>query len=283
MVNCGICPNCGSKLIKKDGRFGAFISCSNFPKCRFSMDYKPENLNLDFNNIDKCPNCGGDLVKKSGRNGDFLSCSNFPRCKFSMDYKQKNIKKANSNSRRKTLYGVKKDGEVPTDGIYIKNNEEENKSQKPMIDFHKDAEKKVISLLKDLNLEKNMESPTAIDLVGEIDGKAIYIEVERDNATTEWTNSVNFPYSLINVPVEKRRHFQKYRYNSFYLKFNRTMDELFIVYGEDILKYSIQRNMSANHSGIRAERTFLRIKKEYAKFSNGNNTKEITSFILDKL
>lgn len=85
MVDYGSCPNCGSKLEKKDGKYGSFLSCSNFPKCRFSMDYKSENLNLDFNNLDKCPNCGGNLIKKSGRKGDFLSCSNFPKCRFSMD------------------------------------------------------------------------------------------------------------------------------------------------------------------------------------------------------
>ena len=86
MEDYGTCPNCGSKLQKKDGKYGAFLSCSNFPECRFSMDYKPENLNLDFKNLDKCPNCGGELVKKSGRKGDFLSCSNFPKCRFSMDF-----------------------------------------------------------------------------------------------------------------------------------------------------------------------------------------------------
>lgn len=90
MVDCGICPNCGSKLVKKDGRFGSFISCSNFPKCRFSMNYKPENINLDFKSLDTCPNCGGKLIKKSGSKGDFLGCSNYPKCKFSMNYNQIN-------------------------------------------------------------------------------------------------------------------------------------------------------------------------------------------------
>ncbi|MBR5504343.1 MAG: topoisomerase DNA-binding C4 zinc finger domain-containing protein [Methanobrevibacter sp.] len=84
------CPNCGSKLIKKDSRRGPFLSCSNFPKCRFSMDYKPENINIDWHKIDKCPNCGGELVKRKGKFGEFLSCSNFPKCRFSMDYKPQN-------------------------------------------------------------------------------------------------------------------------------------------------------------------------------------------------
>ena len=85
MSDYGKCPNCGSDLIKKDGRNGAFLSCYNFPKCRFSMDFKPENVGIDLDNIDKCPNCGGDLVRKQGKFGEFLSCSNFPKCRFSKD------------------------------------------------------------------------------------------------------------------------------------------------------------------------------------------------------
>ena len=59
------CPNCGSKLIKKDSRRGPFLSCSNFPKCRFSMDYKPENINIDWHKIDKCPSCGNQITNNT--------------------------------------------------------------------------------------------------------------------------------------------------------------------------------------------------------------------------
>lgn len=185
--------------------------------------------------------------------------------------------------RRRTLFDVKRDGEVPTDGIYIKNSAEENSSRNPMIRFHQEAEEKAMRILKDLNMEKNYEYSTAIDLIGNLDGKTVYVEVERDNATKKWTTSTNFPYPLINIPIEKRRHFEKYRNNSFYLKFNKPMQEIFIVYGEDILKYSITQNLMANHNGIRANRTFLRINKKYGKFSNVENTKEILDFIRNKL
>lgn len=89
MVDYGFCPNCGSKLQKREGRFGSFIGCPRFPKCKFSMDYKPENIGLDFSSIEKCPNCGSKLLKKEGRFGPFLSCSNYPKCRFSMNYKPK--------------------------------------------------------------------------------------------------------------------------------------------------------------------------------------------------
>ena len=108
MVNYGFCPNCNGNLVKKEGRFGAFFSCSNFPKCRFSMDYKQENFNINWNKLDKCPNCGSKLVIKNGKNGKFVGCSNFPKCKFSMDYKKnygnsndKNSKNINSANNEK--------------------------------------------------------------------------------------------------------------------------------------------------------------------------------------
>ena len=109
-----ICPNCGSKLIKKDGRRGPFLGCSNFPKCKFSMDYISENLNIDWENIDRCPNCGGELVKREGKFGEFLGCSNFPKCRFSMDYKpKKGIKIVDDDENKCPLCGsklVKKEG-----------------------------------------------------------------------------------------------------------------------------------------------------------------------------
>lgn len=91
MVDYGVCPNCGSKLMKKEGRNGSFLGCSNFPKCKFSMDYKVENIGIDFNNLKNCPNCGSPLVKRNSRNGPFIGCSNFPDCRFSMDYKSGSI------------------------------------------------------------------------------------------------------------------------------------------------------------------------------------------------
>ena len=86
MSDYGNCPNCGSPLIKKNSKNGPFLSCSAFPKCRFSMDYNEKTAKgIDLSNISTCPNCGSPLVKKNGRNGPFLSCSAFPKCRFSKD------------------------------------------------------------------------------------------------------------------------------------------------------------------------------------------------------
>nr|HQU86058.1 type I DNA topoisomerase [Pyrinomonadaceae bacterium] len=68
-----ICPKDGAKLVIRQGRFGEFISCSNYPKC----DYiKRETTGIT------CPKCGkGEIaVKKSKRGKVFYGCTNYPKC-----------------------------------------------------------------------------------------------------------------------------------------------------------------------------------------------------------
>lgn len=75
----GKCPQCEDGVLAlKDGRFGKFIACSNYPKCKFTKPYL-EKIGV------KCPTCGeGDVVvKKGGRfKKVFYGCSRYPDCKF---------------------------------------------------------------------------------------------------------------------------------------------------------------------------------------------------------
>ncbi len=66
------CPKDGANLVLRHGRFGEFVSCSNYPKC----DYvKRETLDM------KCPKDGGDIVVKKSRRGKvFYGCANYPKC-----------------------------------------------------------------------------------------------------------------------------------------------------------------------------------------------------------
>lgn len=70
------CPNCGNELLYREGRYGRFIGCSNFPKCRHT-----EQL---LNKIGvTCPN-GGEMVERRTRRGRvFYGCSRYPECEFS--------------------------------------------------------------------------------------------------------------------------------------------------------------------------------------------------------
>ncbi len=72
------CPECGAKLVIKWGRFGKFISCSNFPECK----YKREHIEKKF----ICPECKrGYLVKRKGKS-IFYGCSEYPDCKFASSF-----------------------------------------------------------------------------------------------------------------------------------------------------------------------------------------------------
>ena len=79
------CPKCGeSELLLRSGRFGNFIACSGFPKCKYTEQVDEEgNPAPKQENLadEKCDKCGKDMVIKNGRNGQFLACSDYPDCK----------------------------------------------------------------------------------------------------------------------------------------------------------------------------------------------------------
>ena len=79
------CPKCGeSELLLRSGRFGNFIACSGFPKCKYTEQVDEEgNPAPKQENLadEKCDKCGNDMIIKNGRNGQFLACSDYPDCK----------------------------------------------------------------------------------------------------------------------------------------------------------------------------------------------------------
>ncbi len=70
------CPLCGNDLVIRYGRFGKFISCSNFPTCRHTEPWL-EKIGVS------CPEDHGDIVERKTRKGRvFYGCSNYPTCQF---------------------------------------------------------------------------------------------------------------------------------------------------------------------------------------------------------
>ncbi|MFQ5742787.1 MAG: topoisomerase DNA-binding C4 zinc finger domain-containing protein, partial [Acidobacteriota bacterium] len=69
------CPKCGSLLVRRVGRFGPFVGCSEFPKCKY---VQPNTTGVE------CPQCDdGELVEKRTKRGRiFYGCDRFPKCKF---------------------------------------------------------------------------------------------------------------------------------------------------------------------------------------------------------
>lgn len=84
------CPDCGEKhggkLVIREGRFGMFISCSRYPKCKFIKEDEEERKKK-LTGV-KCPNCkNGEMMERRGRFGVFYSCSNYPDCKTAIKAK----------------------------------------------------------------------------------------------------------------------------------------------------------------------------------------------------
>ncbi len=75
------CPDCGSDLIKRRGRFGQFIACSTYPDCKYKRNLPGSERAEDQPTDEICPTCGRPMVIKHGRFGKFIACSGYPECK----------------------------------------------------------------------------------------------------------------------------------------------------------------------------------------------------------
>ncbi|GAA9403217.1 type I DNA topoisomerase [Helicobacter pylori] len=91
------CPKCGGELVKKNSRYGEFIACNNYPKCKYIK--QTENAN-DGAKQELCEKCGGEMVQKFSRNGAFLACNNYPECKNTKSLK-------NTPNANEIIEGVK--------------------------------------------------------------------------------------------------------------------------------------------------------------------------------
>ncbi len=91
------CPKCGGELVKKNSRYGEFIACNNYPKCKYIK--QTENAN-DGAKQESCEKCGGEMVQKFSRSGAFLACNNYPECKNTKSLK-------NTPNANEIIEGVK--------------------------------------------------------------------------------------------------------------------------------------------------------------------------------
>jgi len=77
-----ICEECGQPMILRRGRFGQFMACTSYPKCRSTRRLDQGKRVPDIPLEEKCPQCGRNLVLRHGRYGEFTSCSGYPDCKY---------------------------------------------------------------------------------------------------------------------------------------------------------------------------------------------------------
>jgi DNA topoisomerase-1 len=75
------CEKCGSMMVYRDGKFGKFLACSNFPQCK-----NTKNINQPSNQVEevgKCPKCAGVVSAKYSKRGKlFFGCDNYPKCDY---------------------------------------------------------------------------------------------------------------------------------------------------------------------------------------------------------
>ncbi len=74
-----ICGKCGHFMLRRMGKFGKYLACSNYPECHNIVSETKEEISAV-----RCPKCGENMVYKSGKFGRFLACPSYPDCKSTM-------------------------------------------------------------------------------------------------------------------------------------------------------------------------------------------------------
>ncbi len=75
------CDKCGANMVYREGKFGRFLACSNFPQCKNTKNINQKiNTNID---VGVCPKCHGQVSQKYSKKGKlFFGCDNYPNCDF---------------------------------------------------------------------------------------------------------------------------------------------------------------------------------------------------------
>ncbi len=108
-----ICDKCGSKMIVKNGRFGKFAACPNYPTCKNTKPLVKKDTEAAQKKLEvaptKCELCGSDMVLRTGRYGSFYACVKYPQCKFTKQkVKELGVKCPDCGSEIVTKYGRNK-------------------------------------------------------------------------------------------------------------------------------------------------------------------------------
>ena len=82
------CEKCGSLMVYKNGKFGKFLACPNYPECKNTKTIDKDG-NVSEPVVEspklagfKCEVCGSDMIVRNGKYGTFYACSNYPACTF---------------------------------------------------------------------------------------------------------------------------------------------------------------------------------------------------------
>ncbi|HOX23204.1 MAG TPA: DNA topoisomerase, partial [Elusimicrobiales bacterium] len=108
------CPVCKGPMLLRQSRFGKYLSCAKFPKCKGKVRLDSEGKKVVPElTAEVCDKCGKPLVIRTGRRGRFLACSGYPECK--------------------TTYSVGPDGKKSSQPATIMTDEKCGKCGKPLV------------------------------------------------------------------------------------------------------------------------------------------------------
>lgn len=98
------CEHCGKPMVLRQGKFGSFLGCSNYPSCKNirkvpanitvsseengKKEKKTISITMEEVGLEGCPECGSPMNSKLGRFGIFFSCSSYPKCKGIVNVKR---------------------------------------------------------------------------------------------------------------------------------------------------------------------------------------------------
>ncbi len=76
-----LCEKCGHPMVRKTGKYGKYLACSNYPACSNIIGEEVPQVSTT-----PCPKCGAMMLVKTGRYGKFLACPNYPKCKSTLPF-----------------------------------------------------------------------------------------------------------------------------------------------------------------------------------------------------
>ena len=79
------CGKCGHFMIRRTGKFGKYLACSNYPECHNIVSDSEEEISAV-----RCPKCGENMVVRRGKFGKFLACPSYPSCKSTLPIPEEN-------------------------------------------------------------------------------------------------------------------------------------------------------------------------------------------------
>ena len=86
------CEKCGAPMVIREGRFGKFLACSAFPKCKNTKQIDESGKIMEKQETEVvesdviCEKCGAKMIVKTTARGKFLACPNYPKCRNTKEY-----------------------------------------------------------------------------------------------------------------------------------------------------------------------------------------------------